>query len=110
MAKYVGKRIVLALVTVFIVCAITFFAMNAIPGGPFNGEKATSPEVKAVMERRFNLDKPVPEQFVIYMKNVLHGDFGVSAKTVILERQYLLHLRCLQNWEEWLSSWQLFWD
>ena len=81
MAKYVGKRIVLALVTVFIVCAITFFAMNAIPGGPFNGEKATSPEVKAVMERRFNLDKPVPEQFVIYMKNVLHGDFGVSAKT-----------------------------
>lgn len=81
MAKYVGKRIVLALVTVFIVCAITFFAMNAIPGGPFNGEKATSPEVKAVMERRFNLDKPVPEQFIIYMKNVLHGDFGVSAKT-----------------------------
>ena len=40
MAKYVGKRIVLALVTVFIVCAITFFTMNAIPGGPFNGEKA----------------------------------------------------------------------
>lgn len=81
MTKYVAKRIVLALVTIFIVCGITFFAMNAIPGGPFDGEKAVSPEVKAAMEKRFNLDKPVPEQFVIYMKNLLQGDFGVSAKT-----------------------------
>ncbi|WP_230398260.1 ABC transporter permease [Novisyntrophococcus fermenticellae] len=81
MTKYVAKRILLALVTIFIVCGITFFAMNAIPGGPFDGEKAVSPEVKAAMEKRFNLDKPVPEQFVIYMKNLLKGDFGVSAKT-----------------------------
>lgn len=81
MTKYVAKRIVLALVTIFIVCGITFFAMNAIPGGPFDGEKAVSPEVKAAMEKRFNLDKPVPEQFVIYMKNLIQGDFGVSAKT-----------------------------
>lgn len=81
MAKYVVKRIVLALVTVFIVCAITFFAMNAIPGGPFEAEKAPSPEVKAALEKRFNLDKPVPEQFVIYMGKLLQGDFGVSAKT-----------------------------
>lgn len=81
MTKYVTKRILLALVTIFIVCGITFFAMNAIPGGPFDGEKAVSPEVKAAMEKRFNLDKPVPEQFVIYMKNLLNGDFGVSAKT-----------------------------
>lgn len=81
MTKYVAKRILLALVTIFIVCGITFFVMNAIPGGPFDGEKAVSPEVKAAMEKRFNLDKPVPEQFVIYMKNLLKGDFGVSAKT-----------------------------
>ncbi len=81
MAKYVVKRIFLAIVTVFIVCAITFFAMNAIPGGPFDGEKAISPEVRAVLEQRFNLDKPVPEQFVMYMNNLLHGDFGISTKT-----------------------------
>lgn len=81
MAKYVVKRVFLAVVTVFIVCAITFFAMNAIPGGPFDGEKATSPEVRAVLEKRFNLDKSVPEQFVIYLGNLLHGDFGVSTKT-----------------------------
>ena len=81
MTKYVVKRVLLAILTVFIVCAITFFAMNAIPGGPFDGEKAISDEVRRVLEQRFNLDKPVWEQFFLYLNNLLHGDFGVSAKT-----------------------------
>lgn len=81
MARYVVKRLILAVVTIFIVCAITFFAMNAIPGGPFNAEKAPSPEVQKVLEKRYNLDKPVGTQFVLYMKNVMNGDFGVSLKT-----------------------------
>lgn len=81
MAKYVVKRVLLAIVTLFIICGITFFAMNAIPGGPFDGEKAVSPEVKAAMEKRYNLDKPLPEQFALYMGNLFHGDFGISTKT-----------------------------
>ncbi len=81
MKRYVIKRIVLAIVTVFIISAITFFAMNAIPGGPFNSEKAPSPEVKAVLLERYNLDKPVVQQFGIYVLNVLKGDFGISLKT-----------------------------
>ena len=81
LAKYVVKRIMLAIVTVFIICAITFFAMNAIPGGPFSSEKALSPEVEAVLMERYNLDKPVSTQFVLYLKNLLKGDFGVSLKT-----------------------------
>ena len=81
MAKYIVKRVLLAIVTVLIVCAITFFSMNAIPGGPFEGEKALSPDVKATLMERYNLDKPVGEQFVLYIGNLLHGDFGVSLKT-----------------------------
>lgn len=81
LVKYVVKRVFLAVITLLIICAITFFAMNAIPGGPFDGEKAVSAEVKAALERRYNLDKPVPEQFLIYMNNLLHGDFGISLKT-----------------------------
>ena len=77
MGKYVTKRVLLAIVTVFIVCGITFFAMNAIPGGPFDGEKALSPEVKEALEKRFNLDKPVGEQFVLYMKNLALFDASV---------------------------------
>src|SRR5574344_842943 len=79
--KYIIKRILLAIGSMLIVCAITFFAMNAIPGGPFNTEKAKSPAVKKVLEERYHLDQPVVKQFVIYMGNLMHGYFGVSLKT-----------------------------
>jgi len=79
-AKYIVKRVLLAVVTMFLVCFITFFMMNAVPGGPFNGEKAKSPEVIAALNARYGLDKPVHVQFINYMKNILHGDFGVSLK------------------------------
>ncbi|NMD38237.1 MAG: ABC transporter permease [Christensenellaceae bacterium] len=78
---YVCKRVLLAILTIFIIAAITFFAMNFIPGGPFNAEKALDAAVKATLEKRFNLDKPVVVQFVLYLKNFLNGDLGVSMKT-----------------------------
>lgn len=80
MTRYIVKRVILAIVTIIIICAITFFAMHAIPGGPFNREKALNPATIKALEERYNLDKPLPTQFFIYMKAVLHGDFGVSLK------------------------------
>ena len=80
MGRYIVKRILLAILAVPIICAITFFVMNAIPSGPFNREKALSAATIEALNRRYNLDKPVPEQFLLYMKNLLHGDFGVSLK------------------------------
>ncbi len=67
--------------SIIIVSAITFFVMELIPGGPFNKEKAASPEVIKALNEKYNLDKPVVQQYVIYMKNLLHGDWGVSLKT-----------------------------
>lgn len=81
MLKYAVKRILLAVLTVLIIAAITFFAMNAIPGGPFASEKAKDPATMAMLEKRFGLDKPLGEQFVNYIKNLLHGDLGISTKT-----------------------------
>ena len=80
MWKYILKRILLALFTVFLICVITFALMNAIPGGPFNKEKALSEATIASLNARYNLDKPLYIQFIMYMKNLLHGDFGVSLK------------------------------
>ncbi len=80
MIRYVIKRILLAIVAIFIICAITFFAMHAIPGGPFNKEKALSEATIQALNERYNLDKPLVTQFFLYMKNLLHGDFGVSLK------------------------------
>ena len=82
MAKYVVKRVLLAILTIFIVSAITFFSMYAIPGGPFSSEKALSPAVMAALEARYGLDQPVPVQYVNYMSRLLfQADFGVSLKT-----------------------------
>lgn len=81
MFKYIVKRVLLAILTIIVISAITFFAMNAIPGGPFNSEKASSPATIAALEARYNLDKPVPVQYVMYMGNLLKGDLGVSLKT-----------------------------
>lgn len=78
MSKYVVKRVLLAILSIIIVSAITFFVMNMIPGGPFNKEKATSAEAQKVLEERYNLDKPVGEQYILYMNNLIHGDWGVS--------------------------------
>jgi oligopeptide transport system permease protein len=70
----------LAILTVFIICAITFFLMHAVPGGPFNREKALSQTTINELNKRYNLDKPTIVQFFIYMKELLKGDFGVSLK------------------------------
>ena len=80
MTKYIIKRILLAIMSIIIVSAITFFVMELIPGGPFNKEKATSPQAQAALEARYNLDKPVGQQYLIYMGNIAHGDWGVSLK------------------------------
>lgn len=71
----------LAILSVIIISAITFFTMNLIPGGPFNKEKAASPETIRLLEEKYNLDKPVGQQYLMYMNNLLHGDWGVSLKT-----------------------------
>ncbi len=80
MTRYILKRIGLAIMTVILICIITFFLMNAIPGGPFNREKALSPATIAALNERYNLDKPLITQFFLYMKGLLQGDLGVSLK------------------------------
>ncbi len=78
---YVLKRIGLAILTIWVVITITFFVMHAVPGGPFVGEKATTPAVQAAMEAKYGLDKPVLEQYFTYLGDiVLRFDFGPSLK------------------------------
>ncbi|MBQ6540342.1 MAG: ABC transporter permease [Oscillospiraceae bacterium] len=78
---YVLKRVLLAIFTVWVVITVTFFVMHAIPGGPFVGEKATTPAVQAAMEAKYGLDKPVIQQYGTYLKDVVtRFDFGPSLK------------------------------
>ena len=72
----------MAVLTIFLVIAITFFVMHAIPASPFSSEKAKSDETIAALEAKYGFDKPVPVQFVNYLKNILRGDFGLSTKWI----------------------------
>lgn len=80
MGKYIVKRILLAIVTIWAVATITFFLMNMVPGGPFMAEKAISPAAQAALEAKYGLDKPLFQQYLTYITDALHGDFGDSLR------------------------------
>jgi oligopeptide transport system permease protein len=76
---YSLKRIGVSILTILLVAGITFFLMNAVPGSPFMTEKSTPKQIELANEK-YGLDKPLPVQFVNYVKNLLHGDMGTSLK------------------------------
>lgn len=80
MLKFIFKRILEAIPTLFVLITFSFFLMRLAPGSPFTSEKAYPPEVMANIEAKYNLDKPVSEQYLIYLKNLAQGDFGPSFK------------------------------
>ncbi|WP_026527300.1 ABC transporter permease [Butyrivibrio sp. VCD2006] len=78
---YIVKRVLLAIVTVWIVITVTFFVMHAVPGGPFVGEKAVSESVQKAMEAKYGLDKPLGIQYITYLRDIVTKfDFGPSLK------------------------------
>lgn len=79
MKKYILERILIALITVFVVTTLTFFLMHAIPGTPFStGNANVTQEALEAMQKSYGLDQPLWKQYLIYLGNILHGDFGVS--------------------------------
>lgn len=78
MARYLFGRFAGILIVFFIVSVVVFLLMHAIPGGPYNEDKVPlSPEAKANYMRKYGLDRPLVEQYLLYMGNALRGDFGV---------------------------------
>ena len=79
MKKYVLKRIAIAVVTILVLVTIIFLLVRLLPGDPFTSEK-TNEAIKAKMMAYYGMDKPLIEQWFTYIKNLLHGDLGVSLK------------------------------
>lgn len=80
MAKYIGKRFLYMVLTLFIIATITFFLMHSIPGDPFTDTKKLSPEIIANLNAKYGLDKPLIVQYGTYLKNLSKGDLGLSLK------------------------------
>jgi ABC-type dipeptide/oligopeptide/nickel transport system permease component len=78
MVAYALKRLVAGVLTVFFIATATFAAMHLVPGDPISGTRAMSPEIRANLERKYGLDRPVLAQYRIFVGNMLKGDFGIS--------------------------------
>jgi len=78
MASYILKRLIQGVITVWFIATATFAAMHLVPGDPLTSEKATTPEIRKNLEERYGLNRPVFEQYLIYMGNLARGDFGIS--------------------------------
>ncbi|MEW9110629.1 MAG: ABC transporter permease [Cytobacillus gottheilii] len=80
MAKYILKRLIAMVITLWFIITLTFFLMHSIPGSPFNEERATSEAVQENLEKFYQLDQPLIVQYGNYLKSVVTFDFGPSIK------------------------------
>lgn len=90
MLKYIVKRIISAIITIWFILTLTFILMNSIPGDPMSSGKALQPEVEAAIKAKYGLDRPLTEQYVTYLKNYIKGDFGVSFKKIGLTTNQII--------------------
>ena len=79
MTKYVLKRIGISLVTVFVLVSVVIFLARLMPGGPFNDPKLSA-TARENLNAYYGFDKPVLEQYLQYLNNLIHGNFGFSTK------------------------------
>lgn len=98
MFKYITHRLIWLILVLFIIATISFFIMRFTPGGPFDNERALPTAIERNLETKYNLDKPLLTQYLIYIKNLCKGDLGPSFKyrnrTVneIIGRSFLVSL------------------
>lgn len=98
MLRFLLRRLLVAIPTLFLVVTLAFFMMRAAPGSPFVNERQMTPEVQKAVEAKYGFDRPLAEQYVRYLGDAVRGDFGPSlkyrGKTVldILQENYKVSL------------------
>ncbi|MEO6338971.1 MAG: oligopeptide ABC transporter permease OppB [Caulobacteraceae bacterium] len=80
MLRFLARRLLVAIPTLFLVVTLSFFMMRAAPGSPFIGERKLSPEIEKAVNAKYGLDKPLVVQYATYLGGVLKGDLGPSLK------------------------------
>lgn len=77
-AKFLGKRIFFMLITLLLIASITFFLLKLLPGTPYSNQEKLSQEQIYIMNEKYGLNKPVIEQYWVYITGLLKGDLGTS--------------------------------
>ncbi|HIZ96157.1 MAG TPA: ABC transporter permease [Candidatus Ligilactobacillus excrementavium] len=93
MKKYLLKRVLYMILTLFLVATITFFLMKLMPGTPYSNQEKMSPQQIKIMNQQYGLDKPIWMQYVIYIFGMVHGDLGTSFQFSNQPVSYLISSR-----------------
>jgi len=80
MLSFIGRRLLVAIPTLFLVVTVAFFMMRAAPGSPFDMDRKLAPEILRNVQAKYGMDRPLGEQYVRYLGDVLQGDLGPSLK------------------------------
>ena len=78
MTKYIIKRVIMMICTLLLISLLTFILMHSVPGGPFTSDRELPEAVEAALNEKYNLNDPLPVQYIDYMVDLLHGDLGPS--------------------------------
>jgi oligopeptide transport system permease protein len=99
MFRFIGRRLLVAIPTLFLVVTLAFFMMRAAPGSPFDTDRRLSPEIEKNVLAKYGMNKPIAAQYVDYLSSVARGDLGPSLKykdksvIQILKENYLVSLK-----------------
>jgi oligopeptide transport system permease protein len=80
MLRFIGRRLLVAIPTLFLVITLAFFMMRAAPGSPFDMDRKLSPQIERNVRARYGMNRPLAVQYLSYLGGVAHGDLGPSLK------------------------------
>ncbi len=103
MGRYIARRLIYLVAVLLVVSAITFGLMHAVPGGPFDREKALPPEIMANLEKRYNLDAPLLVQYGRYLQDVVLPEFSTHGPDGSLENDHLINIKMGSIWFRWMN-------
>jgi ABC-type dipeptide/oligopeptide/nickel transport system permease component len=103
MTNYIIRRLLYLFVVIFVVSAITFTLMYAVPGGPFDRDKPLPSDVKESLEKVYNLDDPVIVQYANYVQNVFIPKFTKIKPTGDVDDDYLITVQIGSVWFRWMN-------
>src|ERR1700750_2127050 len=99
MLRFIGRRLLVAIPTLFAVVTLAFFMMRAAPGGPFDTDRKLSPEIEANVLAKYGMNQTLGVQYLTYLAGVARGDLGPSLKykdksvLAILKENYAVSLK-----------------
>lgn len=103
MGRYIARRLIYMIVVLLVVSFITFGLMHAVPGGPFDREKALPPEIMKNLEKRYHLDQPLWQQYLSYLNDVIVPRIDQVKPGGTVDSDYLINIKLGKSWLHWMN-------